>query len=200
MTPQAFIESWSATDEPLSPLTESRLYRFNLRPATFDFLTIAGLPTYCEPNLSFANNSDDIVYGINRLTDQYDFLKNDKSKFDRYIVIGSCRDGDAIAIDSGDDDKIVELDHQDLFSSMYFNSSIKTLADFLIFYRDFQIQVLQDKDLGDPLQCFNFTDDQFDQLKSKMWAVDQRALTEKGFWKEELEIMLSLRQQKYARP
>lgn len=197
MTPQTFKSSWTNTDEPLSPLSKSRFDRFNFSKLTSDFLSIAGLPVYCEPNLSFANDTDDIVYGINRLTEQYDF-EEDKPRFDKYVVIGSCRDGDAIAIDTSDNDKIVELDHEDLFSSMYFNSSIETLADFLILYRDFETDVLQGKDPDDNFQCFNFTDEQFERLRDKMYAIDSKAVTERGFWKEELEIMLSIRQEKFA--
>jgi SUKH-4 immunity protein len=197
MTPYDFKNIWTNTDERLSPVTKTRLDRFNLLQSTKDFLIQAGLPVYCEPNLSFANDTDDIVCGINKLTEQYDF-EGDREKYDKYVVIGSCRDGDAIAIDTSDNDKIVELDHEDLFSSMYFNSSITTLADFLVLYRNFEKQVLQDKDRGDNFQCFNFTDRQFDQLKSKMISVDNKAITERGFWKEELEIMLSIRQEKYG--
>lgn len=197
MTPQTFKSSWTNKDEPLSPLSKTRLDRFNLSKATSDFLSIAGLPVYCEPNLSFANDTDDIVYGINKLTEQYDF-EDDKLKFDKYVVIGSCRDGDAIAVDTSDNDKIVELGHEDLFSSMYFNSSIETLADFLILYRDFETEVLQGKDPDDNFQCFNFTDEQFERLKNKMYTIDSKAVTERGFWNEELEIMLSIRQEKFA--
>ena len=197
MTPYDFKNNWTSTDQPLSPLTKTRLDRFNLLQSTVDFLIESGLPVYCEPNLSFANDTDDIVYGINKLTEQYDF-EGDKEKYEKYVVIGSCRDGDAIAIDTSDNDKVVELDHEDLFSSMYFNSSITALADFLVLYRDFEKEVLQDKDPDDNFQCFNFTDQQFDQLKSKMLSVDSKAITERGFWKEELEIMLSIRQEKYG--
>lgn len=197
MTPQTFKNNWTNTDKPLSPLGKSRLDRFNLLKVTYDFLSIAGLPIYCEPNLSFANDTNDIVYGINKLTEQFDFA-DDKPQFDKYVVIGSCRDGDAIAVDTSDNDKIVELDHEDQFSSMYFNSSVETLAHFLIIYRDFESEVLQGKDANDNFQCFNFTDDQFEQLKSRMYSVDSNALTERGFWKEELEIMLSIRQKKFA--
>jgi hypothetical protein len=199
MTFQVFKNNWTNTGEPLLPFSKSRLDRFNLLKATYDFLSIAGLPSYCEPDLYFANDTDDIVYGINRLTEQYEF-QADKPKFDKYIVIGSCRDGDAIAVDTGDNDKIVELDHEDLFRSMYFNSSIETLADFLILYRDFETEVLQGKDPDDNFQCFNFTDEQFARLKNRMYSVDSRAMTERGFWKEELEIMLSIRKEKFVSP
>jgi hypothetical protein len=72
-----------------------------------------------------------------------------------------------------------------------------SLADFLIFYRDFKAEVVQDKDPDDNLQCFNFTNEQFKRLKNKMNSVDSKALAERGFWKEELEIMLSIRQEKF---
>ncbi len=79
-----------------------------------------------------------------------------------------------------------------------FNSSIDTMADFLILYRDFEAEVLQGKDPDDNFQCFNFSDKQFERLKIKMYAIDSKALTERGFWKEELEIMLSIRKEKFA--
>jgi hypothetical protein len=77
-------------------------------------------------------------------------------------------------------------------------SSGSQISDFLILYRDFEKEVLQDKDPDDNFQCFNFTDQQFDQLKSKMLLVDSKAITERGFWKEELEILLSIRHEKYG--
>jgi len=80
---------------------------------------------------------------------------------------------------------------------MYFNSSVETLADFLILYRDFEKEVLQGKDPNDNFQCYNFTDDQFERLKSKMYSVDSGAVTERGFWKEELELMLIFRQENF---
>ena len=197
MTPYDFRNIWINTGEPLSPLAKTKFNHFNLLQSTVEFLTQAGLPAYFEPNLYFAKDTDDIFYGINKLTELYDF-KSDKEKYDKYIVIGSCRDGDAIAIDTSENDKVVQLDHEDLFSSMYFNSSITTMADFLVLYRDFEKEVLHDKDPGDNFLFFNFTDKQFDQLKSKMLSVDNKAITELGFWKEELEIMLSIRNEKYG--
>jgi len=157
MTPLEFISRWSDTDEPLYPISASRLNKFDLLKENFDFLNIAGLPGYCEPHLSFVGDADDLSSGICKLTDQYDFLE-DETGYEQYIVIGSCRDGDPIVIDTSNNDCIVELDHGDLFNPKYFNSSIGALAEFLIIYRDFKIDVLKDKDSGDPMQIFNFTD------------------------------------------
>lgn len=197
MSPQDFNDSWLGSIEPLSPLSLERLERFDLLKSTVEFLNISGLPIYAEPNLSFTNDSDDIVYGINKLTKQFDF-GNDEHKYERYVVIGSCRDGDTIAIDTSDNDKIVELDHENLFSAKYFNTSINLLADFLILYRDFENEVLQGKDTNDNFQCFNFTNEQFERLKQHMLEVDKEAVVLDGFWKDELEIMLSIRQEYFG--
>lgn len=193
MSPQEFKNLWFDSDGPLSPISLERLNRFSMLSSTISFLTKAGLPKNAAPNLSFANDSNDIVYGINKLTEQYDFSK-DSDKYDKYVVIGSCRDGDAIAINTTEQDIIVELDHEDLFSSTFFNSSIETLADFLIIYRDFESSVLMEHgEKGYRNSCFS--DIQFEDLKTKMLKSDRRALTEKGFWKDELEIIIELKQQ-----
>ncbi|MGC4102140.1 SUKH-4 family immunity protein [Ferruginibacter sp.] len=194
MAPLDFKNAWTGMGEPLSPITKTRLDRFNLLNATSEFLTQAGLPVYCEPNLHFSKDTDDLFSGINKLTEQYDFF-NPTDKFDQYIVIGSCRDGDPIAIDTANNDMIVQLDHEDLFNSSYFNSSITTLADFLIFFRDFEQEVLSGKGVDD---SFNFTNIQFDQLKNKMFTADSKAITEEGFWKNELDIMLSIRKETFG--
>ena len=34
----------------------------------------------------------------------------------------------------------------------------------------------------------------FEQLRDKMLEINERALTERGFWKDELEIILAFRQ------
>jgi len=198
MSPQEFKNIWTNDSKPLSPLTLARLHRFSLSKPTIDFLTIAGLPTHAQPDLSFAKDVDDTFYGINKLTEQYHFLDKN-SEFEKYIVIGSCRDGDAIAIDRDSEDQIVQLDHEDLFSPAYFNNSIEALADFLILFRDFESEVLKDKKPEENLQFFNFNNDQFDNLKKKMLISDSKAVTEKGFWKDELDILLSIRQECFGK-
>lgn len=197
MTPQKFKDSWTNIDNPLSPLIPSRLDRFNLSKSAFDFLTIAGLPTYCEPNLNFANDSDDKFDGINKLNEVYDLF--DKTvDYEKYVIIGSCHDGNVIAINTDNNDEIEELEHEDFFSSKFFNSSINLLADFLILYRDFENAVWVGKDQKDNMQFFNFTDDQFETLKEIMLHIDEKAITIDGFWKSELNALLSIRQEYFG--
>ena len=197
MNPQEFKTIWTNNSEPLSPITLSRLDRFNLSKPTIDFLTIAGLPIHAQPDLSFAKDIDDIFEGINKLTEQYNFL-DENSEYEKYIVIGSCRDGDAIAIDTDSEDQIVQLDHEDGFIPAYFNSTIEALAEFLILFRDFESEVLKDKNPEEYFQVFDFNSYQFDNLKQKMLTIDEKAVTERGFWNEELEILLSIRQQYFG--
>jgi hypothetical protein len=185
MTPEEFKNNWTDEEEPLVPLSLNSLENFDLLLETKLFLSIAGLPNSTCANLNFADNIDDVVYGIKKLTDQYDFEEY-KEEYEKYIVIGSCRDGDAIAIDTSQNDRIVELDHEDSFCSMYFNSSINQLAEFLIIYKEFESNVSS--------KGFEFTDEDFEKMKKRMSEVDNAAMTERGFWKEELEMMLSLRQ------
>lgn len=191
MTPEEFKNIWTKNGETVSPLTPSRLQGLKLLPSTIEFLTISGLPFEAAPFLSFAQDKDDIFDGINKLSDQYDFLE---SEYDKYIVIGSCNDGDAIAINTNLNDEIEWLDHEDLFSSRFFNSSISTMAECLIAYRDF-IFTIQQENGEDAYLNSDFSDEQFEQLKQKIKAADSRALTEEGFWKVQLEMELELRQE-----
>jgi len=181
MTPYDFKNIWTVDDETLTPLTLSKLSRFNLLNTTVEFLSEAGLPNYASPHLSFACNTDNNIYGIYKLTEQSDYLD---LEYEKYIAIGYCRDGDIIAIDTNDNDQIKQLDHEDLFSEKFFNSSIWTLAQFLVVYRDFE----------KGFKSFYFTDEQFSILRERMFAIDSKAMSTEGFWKDELEILISLRQ------
>jgi len=156
MAPYEFKNIWTANGEILTPLTLSQLPKYNLSKDTIDFLSLAGLPNYAAPNLSFASNTDNNISGIFKLTEQCDYLG---TEYEKYIAIGYCRDGDIIAIDTNDNDKIKQLDHEDLFSEQFFNSSIKAFAEFLTIYRDF------DRSFNN----FYFTDEQFRIMKEKMF-------------------------------
>ena len=191
MSPLEFKANWKEADARLSPISLERVKYFSLLPGTMDFLTIAGLPKYAKPELYFAEDSNDFLHGINKLLDQYAYLRDyPEYEYYKYVVIGSCREGDAIAINTAENDTIEKLDHEDLFRPMFFNSSIETLAEFLILYRDFENSILSEygKD------AYNFTDLQLDNLRKKMTEIDQRAILEYGFWKGEFEIMLYMRQ------
>ena len=72
------------------------------------------------------------------------------------------------------------------------NTSISQLANCLLCYRDFTKAINAGKTADD---CFEteFTDGQFDALRDILESIDQRAVRE-GFWKEELELLLTNRE------
>jgi hypothetical protein len=190
MTPEEFKQIWTNEEEELSQLNLESLKGLNLLPATVDFLTIAGLPSDAAPFLSFIQDKEEDYNTINKLTGHYDFLG---PEYDRYVVIGTCNDGDVIAIDTAGNDQIVWLDHEDSFSSRFFNSSINSLAACLLAYRDFVLTV-QKENGEDAFINSDFTDEQFETLKQQLAAADSKAITENGFWKADLEMELGMRE------
>jgi hypothetical protein len=112
MSPQEFKQVWVKVEWPLARISAERVDRFSLLETTRNFLTITGLPEYAEPFLSFAKDSDDLTYGIVKLIEAHPYLCEPGfepyGRFDQYVVIGSCRDGDAIVIDTSQQDVILE--------------------------------------------------------------------------------------------
>jgi hypothetical protein len=192
MTPEQFKNSWRDTDQPLSPISPVRLLDFKMQPATNAFLVKAGLPVYASPLISFVEDSDDIFYGIARFTVQFN-AGEQKDAFEKYIVIGSCHDGDVIVVNTGDNDKIELLEQNDNYKARFFNTSIGHLAEFLIIYRDFEDDIMKEQG-EEGIKNSLFTDEQFELLKERMSAADEEAMTENGFWKGELDGMLAERQ------
>jgi hypothetical protein len=190
MTPQEFEEIWTSTGDGLSPFTSTRLLGLNLKPRTVEFLTHAGLPKDAAPYLSFVNNSEDKHEGIIRLTDQFDFLEEE---FKKWVVIGSCSDGDPIAVNTESNDRIDWLDHENYFEPGFFNSSIEALVGCLIVYREF-ISVVQRENGEDAFMNADFTDIQFDAMKVKLLNADNEALVDNGFWRHQLETDLAMRE------
>ncbi len=190
MTPEQFRHIWTANEDNLSVFSTVSLVGLNLKQPTIDFLTVAGLPFDAAPFLSFVQNKADSYNTINKLTKHYDFLE---PEYDKYVVIGSCRDGDVIAINTDDNDQIVWLDHEDYFSSSFFNSSINSLAECLVIYRDFVKTILNNNGENAYMNA-DFTDEQFETLKQKLLKADRKAIIEDGFWKSDLEMELAMRQ------
>ena len=189
MTPKEFKRLWTSTGDNLTTFAPRRLVGLNLKPGTIDFLTQAGLPVDAAPFLSFANNSEDKYQGLARLTDQYEFLENE---FQKWIVIGSCSDGDPIAINIEVNDQIDWLDHDNYFEPGFFNTSIGTLAECLIIYREF-VSVVQRENGEKAIINGDFTDNQFEAMRNNLLKADNKALAGNGFWKEQLDMDLAMR-------
>ncbi|WP_439650787.1 hypothetical protein [Mucilaginibacter lacusdianchii] len=154
-----------------------------------------GLPKDAAPYISFVNDSEDLYEGIAKLEDQY-YLDIEPNK---YVVIGSDGSGSPIAINVKQDDTIEWLDHDDYFAPSYCNKSLECLLTFLLIYRNFVNDVINNNG-EDAMLNGNFTDEQYSAMRQRMLIVDLDAVNERGFWKEELDRLLSDRAYYRANP
>ena len=189
MKPEEFKKLWTSNEEKLNPISMNRLNGLGLRDSSIQFLNTVGLPQSAAPFLSFVTDSDDIYKGIHKLTKIYEFLE---PEFDKYIVIGSCSDGDPIVVNTGLEDRIEYLDHEDYFSSKPFNSNFSSLTDSLIAYKKFIDRVLKENG-EDAIMNSNFSDEQFEALKLELLLVDSKIIKQNGFWLEQIEMELEMR-------
>ncbi len=188
MSPEEFKENWEVTGEAIVSMPSSHLDGLGLNPQSVSFLSIAGLPDGASPFLSFAQRGGSSSYCV-RLTELYDFLP---PEHERYISIGFDGSGNPVAIDTADDDRVVWLDHEDDFAKSYMNASVSSLAQFLLMYRDFVLTLLKSKG-DDAFLDGDFTQEEFDSLRSKLEDADPIALKQGHFWEMELRTLMSNR-------
>lgn len=191
MTPEEFKLLWESRpdDDRLVQFSQTVLDELNLRPDTIQFLLLAGLPNSAAPFLSFVQKEDGGYNSICRVRELYDFLEDE---FDKYVIIGSDCYGNPIVINTDDNDKIEWLDHDDLFSPHFFNSSIIGLAGCLLAQREFVKRVIAENG-EDAILNANFTDDQFTFYKYAINKADSICLECDGFWEESTQIDLANR-------
>ncbi|MDO6471702.1 SUKH-4 family immunity protein [Maribacter sp. 1_MG-2023] len=189
MKPEEFKKLWTSNEEKLNPISTNRLNELGLRDASIQFLNTVGLPESAAPFLSFVTDSDDLYKGIHKLTKIYEFLE---PEFDKYIVIGSCSDGDPIVVNTESEDRIEYLDHEDYFSPKPFNSNFSSLTDSLIAYKKFIDRVLKENG-EDAIMNSNFSDEQFEALKLELLLADSKIIKQDGFWLEQIEMELEMR-------
>jgi len=189
MTAKEFMLEWSKSENNLNQISELRIEDLGLMQSTTSFLKIAGLPRDAPPFLSFCKDSDDIYEGVHRLTQIYDFLE---PGFNKFVVIGSCSNGDPIVINNENNDRIEVLDHENNFSSEPFNSDISSMAGCLIAYRTF-VQVVQMENGEDAYLNSNFSDEQVDTLRKSLRLADSEIFNRYGFWSSQLEMDLAMR-------
>jgi len=184
MSPEEFRMKWEVTGEAVVSMPASDLDDLGLNARSVAFLSIAGLPEGAAPFLAFAQRSRRSGYCI-KLTKRYNFLQ---PEFDRYVSIGSDGSGDPIAIDTSANDSIVALDHEDSFARRYMNSSLGSLAEFLLVFRDF-VQRLMELKGSSAFMNGDFTREEFEALYSKLQEIDPAALVEGHFWETELQML-----------
>jgi SUKH-4 immunity protein len=190
MKPEEFKNIWTLDENNLNSISQEKLNGFGLSESSIEFLVKSGLPDSAAPFLSFSKDSNDVYDSVQKLTTIYDFLE---PEFEKYIVIGSCNDGDPIVINTENNDRIEYLDHEDYFSSQPFNSDLSAAAKCLIAYRNF-VKRVQTENGEDAFLDSDFTDEQFEKLKSDLKNADSEAMESNGFWLQQLEMDLELRE------
>ena len=190
MTTEDFKLIWPTENDKLSSFDRNRLTELDLDKKSVEFLTSAGLPASASPFLSFVKNTKGDYDSIGRLTEYYDFLGQG---FEKLIMIGSCGNGDPIVINTDKECQIEWLDHENNFGSFYFNSSIVSLCESLVAYRQFvQNTILENGE--DAFLNSDFTDKQHYQLIDKLKLADINSITNNGFWKDVIEMDLANRE------
>ena len=193
MTPSEFKSAWSGENEILRPLSPERFKGIKLRQSTMDFFLDAGLPGSAAPYLTFVRDTSDIYDGINKLSKQYDLPEDE---FGKYIAIGTDGSGNIIAINTELNDRVEWIDHEE-FAPYYMNNSINELAAMLLIYRDFVAQT-QEENGEDAYLDSNFSDAAYENLKQRIVSVEDKVLSEDGFWKTELQNLLVSRKDFHA--
>ncbi|TXG35296.1 SUKH-4 family immunity protein [Seonamhaeicola maritimus] len=189
MKPKEFKNIWTLDENNLNPISLKKLNGLGLSESSIEFLEKSGLPDRAAPFLSFTKDSNDVNDSVQKLTTIYDFLE---PEFEKYIVIGSCNDGDPIVINTGNNDRIEYLDHEDYFSSQPFNSDLSATGKCLIAYRDF-VKRVQMENGEDAFLNSDFTNGQFEKLTLDLKNADSEVMESDGFWLQQLEMDLELR-------
>jgi len=172
------------------------LYRFDrslleskgLNEETVEFLATIGLPTSAAPFLGFADSDtykemQSIFYCYETYVHEHTYL----------LSIGFDGAGDPICIDLLDNNRIVALNHEDDFKPLFMNSSVKQLFKFLTIYKRFGEELIRTRG-KDAFLNSNFTDNQLDELINALKVVDEKALENNTFWKQEVELLLANRE------
>jgi hypothetical protein len=178
----AYLEKWD--QHALRRFTKDQLKITGINELTQNFLIDFGLPESAAPFVSFDRKELHTIHQIYETDDN-------QNKF--YVEIGSDGAGDPICIDTSANCQIVALDHENNFAKRYVNASIKELFIFLSLYKEFG-EELQNQRGEQAFIDSNFTDEELEELFSKLKAVDKRALDDDStFWSIEIGYLISNR-------
>lgn len=171
-----YINKWESSDlycfEP-----EIRL-PLSMTKEDIAFLKKVGLPKDAAPYLSFGGE-----HSLKLLPEIYE-RSSDHSK----IYIGSDDEGSPICIDQLMNNSIVVCDHDNDFKPQYINSSLITIFKSLTLFKSF-IDMLVSKRGEDAFLDLNFTEEEFQKLKTDLSDIDAVTLNEGCFWRMELDCM-----------
>jgi hypothetical protein len=182
-TPEEFRQSWNRFGRELVEWSAESFANVSLLDSSREWLTNAGLPPSALPYIRFEITGSSTVRA-----------RSGSPPDERYLVIGTCNDGDLIAIDMKGNDSIHWLDSENNFDPGFFNSSIAELLNSLLIYREFVINIKNTR--GESAYSkSDFTDLEFDALRNGLMQNDPHCLAEGSFWKIQLDMDLQLRRE-----
>lgn len=191
MNPEDYISAWKPTHEdPLYTASLETLNNLPLNNTTKLFLNKVGLPDGAAPFLNFELNPRPGNYGLVFINEIFDFLDESYSKL---ISIGADGEGSPIVIDTVNNDSIVLLDHEFDFETKYINGSIEQFFKSIRVYKNFATTVFS-RQTEETFNIDAFTDEQYNMLKTELYDIESKAVSEGTFWNQELQMLLDNRE------
>ncbi len=127
MNADEFATRWTSTGDKLEPFKPEVIRGLPVSNETKSFLAV-GLPSEAAPFLTFGAAAGAFLQPVST-----EF--NLSSDYSNLRIIGFNAYGDPICIDETDGN-VVYLNHDDNFGYVFMNSSVSTIAQFLIIIRD----------------------------------------------------------------
>lgn len=185
MTNSEIKDYWISKGQKVTIFSPGILQPLLLQEHTKKFLSIVGLPPEAALYLSFSTNKQGSWNSIARIIDIDTALD---SSFKNLIQIGSDGSGNAIVINTENNDIIELLDHDNGFKLIFINSSIKSFSFSLLAYSRFISSILANSYFDT-----HFTDEQFNTLKNRLILAD-KDFDKSEFWHSELDMLLGNRE------
>lgn len=178
ITAEIFLSKWDTEIMPLVSYDEKIIKKLGLTEEVKTFLKEAGLPEAAPPYLTFESSKQGGAIAVGK---KYRALK----KKDGYIYLGYTAEGDIICVveETGN---VVIISHEDVKVEQFFNSSILHLVECLMEYDGF-IEKINEVNGGKAFLKRNATDELLEWINNRIKEIDNMALEDGCFWKEELE-------------
>ena len=176
MTPEQLREIWQ---EELVTVHTEQLAKFPFQEITKEFLSGGMILEYGE--LSFDNLTKELqtVNTYWKLDDEY---------FDDFITIGFNGSGDPVAIDLKNKDQVLYFNHDNYFEEIFINQNIERLVETIIRVDRFNWN--KKKYAKNSNYLTEFSDEEFDNLKSDLKFIDSQIFENKSFWEDTIEYYL----------
>ena len=186
MRNSAIISYWIDKDEPTVKFSADSLSNFGFQESTLAVLSTVGLPSQAAPFLSFNQTLAEF-----QSLDTY--FQLGASTWKRFVIIGADGAGNPIVLDTGTQDQVLLLDHNNDFVALPINQSLSTFSGCLVVYSQFVDNLVTSRGSGAYLKA-NFTDAQFSSLREALRTVDNQTVELRGFWYDELAGLLANRE------